>query len=444
MLDEAGEVLAQRSRACAVLPGPPYPQLDLDGIWRWAVAALRELAAMAQIRCIVPVAHGAAAVLMGGEAPVLPALDYEHPAPDACAGELAALLDPFALTGSPILPLGMCLGAQLHWQERSFPDAFARASDLLLLPQYWAWRLSGVRATEVTSLGAHTHLWRPAEGAFSGLVERRGWARLFSPMRRAWETLGPVKPEVAAATGLPRDCRVVAGIHDSNASYLPHLVARAGPFTVLSTGTWVIAMAAGAGIDRLDPAADMLANVDARGQPVPTARFMGGREVELVAGADALQAAAGPTTSRRSWPPARWRCRASSPAAGRSSAGRGGSSATRVPSPPGAPPCASLYAALIVDTMLDKLGSAGPVIVEGSFHRNAAFCGLLAALRPGQAIHATDDPSGTARGAWFLARWDERPNWPNALAEPVTRWPVTGLAAYRTCWLHLTRGANPA
>ena len=299
MLDEAGEVLAQRSRACAVLPGPPYPQLDLDGIWRWAVAALRELAAMAPIRCIVPVAHGAAAVLMGGEAPVLPALDYEHPAPDACAGELAALLDPFALTGSPILPLGMCLGAQLHWQERSFPDAFARASDLLLLPQYWAWRLSGVRATEVTSLGAHTHLWRPAEGAFSGLVERRGWARLFSPMRRAWETLGPVKPEVAAATGLPRDCRVVAGIHDSNASYLPHLVARAAPFTVLSTGTWVIAMAAGAGIDRLDPAADMLANVDAHGQPVPTARFMGGREVELVAGADALHIPAGPDGRRR-------------------------------------------------------------------------------------------------------------------------------------------------
>ena len=95
---------------------------------------------------------------------------------------------------------------------------------------------------------------------------------------------------------------MVAGIHDSNASYLPHLVARAAPFTVLSTGTWVIAMAAGAGIDRLDPAADMLANVDARGQPVPTARFMGGREVELVAGADALQARRpAPTTSRRSW-----------------------------------------------------------------------------------------------------------------------------------------------
>ena len=64
----------------------------------------------------------------------------------------------------------MCLGAQLHWQQKLFPQAFARATDLLLLPQYWAWRLSGTKATEVTSLGAHTHLWRPAEGAFSGLA----------------------------------------------------------------------------------------------------------------------------------------------------------------------------------------------------------------------------------------------------------------------------------
>ena len=295
LLDEAGGVLAQRSRPCAVLPGPPYPQLDLDGTWAWAVSVLGEFAALAPVDSIVPVTHGAAGVLMAGDRPALPALDYEHPGPEETARELEGLLDPFALTASPVLPLGMCLGAQLLWQQRSFPDAFARASEFLLLPQYWAWRLSGVKATEVTSLGAHTHLWRPGERRFSGLVERCGWAGLFPPMRRAWEPLGPVTPELAAATGLPPDCRVLAGIHDSNASWLPHLVAREPPFTVLSTGTWVIAMAAGAALDRLDPAADMLANVDARGDPVPTARFMGGRELELVAGADGLQAEATPT-----------------------------------------------------------------------------------------------------------------------------------------------------
>ena len=141
LLDEAGRVLAHRSRPCATLPGPPYPQLDLDGIWGWAVAALRELAAIDRVECIVPVAHGAAAVLMAGDEPALPALDYEHPGPDMVATELAAELDPFAATGSPVLPLGLCLGAQLYWQERTFPDAFARVTDILPLAQYWAWRL---------------------------------------------------------------------------------------------------------------------------------------------------------------------------------------------------------------------------------------------------------------------------------------------------------------
>ena len=67
LLDDAGEILGQRWRVCAVQPGPPYPHLDLDGIWGWAVAALRELAHLAPIECVVPVAHGAAAVLMAGE-----------------------------------------------------------------------------------------------------------------------------------------------------------------------------------------------------------------------------------------------------------------------------------------------------------------------------------------------------------------------------------------
>ena len=172
-------MLARRSRPSAGLQGPPYPRLDLDGVWAWAQEALAELAAMAHVCCVVPVAHGAAGVLMEGDRPALPALDYEHDGPDAVAGELAELLDPFALTASPVLPLGLNVGAQLLWQQRAFPDAFARASDLLMLPQYWAWRLSGVKAVEVTALGAHTHLWRPGERRLSGLVERRGWTRLF-------------------------------------------------------------------------------------------------------------------------------------------------------------------------------------------------------------------------------------------------------------------------
>ena len=115
------------------------------------------------------------------------------------------------------------------------------------------------------------------------MVDKLGWRRLFPPRRNAWDTLGTLKPEVAAATGLAPDVRVICGAHDSNASLVPHLLSRRDPFTVISTGTWVIIMAIG-GKARLDPNADMLANVDVRGEPTPTARFMGGREFAVLAG----------------------------------------------------------------------------------------------------------------------------------------------------------------
>src|SRR5271154_1936310 len=115
------------------------------------------------------------------------------------------------------------------------------------------------------------------------MVDRLGGRLLFPPMRNAWDTLGTLRPEVAAATDLAPNVRVVCGAHDSNASLVPHLVSRRDPFTVISTGTWVIIMAVG-GKGRLDPKADMLANVDGGGGPVPTARFMGGREFAVLAG----------------------------------------------------------------------------------------------------------------------------------------------------------------
>ena len=164
-----------------------------------------------------------------------------------------------------------------------FPAQFNQAIAFLTYPKYFAWRLGGAMASEATSLGAHTDLWCPNESDLSSMVEKLGWRRLFPPMHKAWDTLGTLKRRVAAATGLAPEVRVICGAHDSNASLVPHLMSRREPFTVISTGTWVIIMAVG-GTARLDPEADMLANVDVRGEPVPTARFMGGREFAVLAG----------------------------------------------------------------------------------------------------------------------------------------------------------------
>ena len=137
--------------------------------------------------------------------------------------------------------------------------------------------------SEVTSLGCHTDLWCPRSRTFSSLASSRRWDALFPPIEPAWAELGVLEPDVRAATGLSPSCRVLVGIHDSNASYLPHRTARRPPFSVVSTGTWIVCMAAGGSIDRLDPAAGTLANVDVFGDPVPTSRFMGGRDLEAIA-----------------------------------------------------------------------------------------------------------------------------------------------------------------
>ena len=275
-----------------VLPGPPYPHADADGLWGFILGSARTLHARHGVEALVATTHGCGAALVDDDgALVLPILDYEHEGPEELAAEYDALRPPFAETGTPRLPAGLNLGAQLFWQFRRFPAA--RGATVLPYPQYWAFRLSGVRASEVTSIGAHGDLWDPQRRDFSTLVERLGWRPRFPPMRRAADRLGPVTAEVAATTGLPPTTPVYCGIHDSNASLLPHLVARAAPFAVVSTGTWVISMAVGGRRVALEPGRDTLVNVNAFGDPVPSARFMGGREFARLTGGRPVAGGAG-------------------------------------------------------------------------------------------------------------------------------------------------------
>ncbi len=271
-------------------------QLDVAGVAQWLTAKLFEFARQAHVGAIVPVAHGAGAVLMDGDVAV-EALDYEATIPADVEAAYGGERDAFAATLSPRLAGGLNLGAQLFWLERLHPEVWPRRGRVLLWPQYWAWFLSGERACELTSLGCHSDLWRPEARAFSQLAVRRGWSERLGPLRRAGEALGPVRPRLAAATGLAADCQVHCGLHDSNAALLaarraPQLAG--GAFAVVSTGTWFVCMRSGPGAPvRYDEAKDMLANVDVAGLPVPTARFMGGRDYEAWMG-DALGSASDP------------------------------------------------------------------------------------------------------------------------------------------------------
>ena len=378
----------------------PYPHFDVLRIEAFFLDALADLAGDGGFDAVSITAHGAAGALLNGQDLALPVLDYEHDGPDDLAAEYDRLRPAFAETFSPRLPGGLNLGAQLFWQSRRFPEAFAAATRLVTYPQYWAFWLTGVAATEATSLGCHTDLWAPGKARLSSLVAAMGWAGMMAPLRSAFDILGPIRRDLARRIGLDRPVPVACGLHDSNASLLPHIQADSGAVSVVSTGTWAIVFALGGALDRLDPARDTLANVDAYGRAVPSARFMGGREFDILtdrqAGADDPEAIdrviaqtimALPTFAPGSGPFPRATSRWSQ------------NPATLTPAERLA--VASLYEALMTATCLDLLGAQGRTVVEGPFARNALFCDALARLT-GRAVLAAEGSTGTSAGAAHL------------------------------------------
>lgn len=416
------------------VPGPPYSHADTDAIWSFALESLAEAARTTEVSSVVTTTHGATAALVDEAGLVLPVLDYEDPGPAETGPGYDALRPPFADILSPPLSLGLNLGRQLHWQAQRFREAFTRTRHILMYPQYWSWRLSGVAATETTSLGTHTDLWEPLAGRFSRLVHAAGWGEKFPPLRAAFDTLGPITAGVARATGLPHDCRVVCGVHDSNASLVPHLLARPAPFTVVSTGTWVIAMGVGAS-GHLDERRDTLANVNVRGEAVSTARFMGGREHDLLVPAGLPPATSDDVAAAV----------ASGTMALPSFAGASGpfpAHTGRIVGPHQQdsmrPAVAALYLALMTDQCLDLIGARGDVIVEGAFAANAAYLSVLAALRPRAGVLASGDATGTSQGAALLARWGT--HGPAPATQLVRALRVPGLEGYRTAWREALAG----
>ena len=404
-------------------------QLDVVGIEAWLLESLRAAPERERIGVIVPIAHGAAAVLVDHAGEVVAAPDYEDACFNEVAEEYAPLRDSYSLTFSPSLPQGLNLGRQLYYLQSRRADLFRRAASILLYPQFWAWRLCGEMAAEVTSLGTHTDLWRPQEQAYSTLARKQGWARMMPPQRSANDRLGRIKPTLASATGLDASCEIACGIHDSNASYLRFLMDREREaFTVVSSGTWTIVMANRGDLRRLREERDMLANVNAFGAPVATARYMGGREYEAIAkGGDE------PTVDALIEVMARGAMALPSFASAGPYSGRAG----RVEGAEGMPgtqraALASLYSALMTSLLIESLGSAGEIFVDGPLARNPLFARLLAACVPAGTVRIHAEGGGT-RVAAHLARMAA----PAADApQSVAPLRVPGLLDYQANWRH--------
>lgn len=379
----------------------PYPHYDVETLWRFLIDAIGESSRRHPLDALVVTTHGASAALLAEDGTLaLPVLDYEFAGPDELASEYDALRPEFAETFTPRLPQGLILGAQLFWQARRFAAAFEQARSIVPYPQYWGFRLTGVAASELTSLGCHTDLWSFESGLFSSLVMNQGWLPKMPEVRPAAAVLGAMRPELAGRLGLRPDLPVHVGIHDSNASLLPHLIGRKPPFSVVSTGTWVIACSPGGELGALDPRRDCLANIDAFGRPVPSARFMGGREFATLTGGrtttppdaaivrvldtqemllPSVQQGSGPFPGRKSsWLPGE-------------------------PADPDRAAAVSFYLALMTAECLGMTGGEDQIIVEGPFAGNRLYLEMLAASTGRLVLADVTSATGTSIGAALLA-----------------------------------------
>jgi sugar (pentulose or hexulose) kinase len=261
---------------------------DLAGAMAFVYEAIKDLGRrFAPIRSVSFTTHGATFLTLdASDGLVFPSVSYDMEPP-------AALRDTFhrrfgspeelqAATMTPPLPLLINPGFGLFVLKERDPDRFRRIERVLFLPQYLGFLMTGAAACDPTYMGCHTYLWDFEKGAPSAVAEGLGVAGAFDlPLRNPWDPLGQVKPELAAELGLPADCVVTCGIHDSNASLLPYLLKEASQdFVLNSTGTWCVAMSPGG---RFPLAPDELGrevffNLSAFGRPVKTTIFRGGAE----------------------------------------------------------------------------------------------------------------------------------------------------------------------
>jgi len=405
LMDKAGAILDTARLRNQTLDAPPYLHVDTDNIWRFLLDAAADFASTRTIDAIVPTTHGCTAALVNSNGLVVPVLDYEAEVPEETAEAFQEVVPAFSETLSPNLPAGLNLGRHLFWLQRDFPDAFGQADWILTYPQYWAWRLCGVPASEVTSIGCHAHLWKPLERRLSSLVNRQGWTRLFPPLQPAYAALGSVRPEIAARTGLPPDCTVYSGIHDTNSAYSLYLKGHRAPFNLVSTGTWIIMINARLPVDRLNEERDTLAMVNLMGDPLPVARYMGGREFEVLSrdideehrafsDADLRKVIAQRSMLLPSYAP-------------------GGPFMNRLGSALGPEPKtggellarATLYCALVTATGTRLLEMGGDLMIDGGFVNNELYCQLLASLSGCDRCFVNHATEGTAVGAGMLPAW---------------------------------------
>ena len=251
--------------------------LNSNSIFEWALKKITYIERKHNLDKFVCTAHGTSIALISyDDKELLACTDYEYKF-DKLFNSYKKIAPKFNESFSPFLENGLNIGQQIYYLYKKKQKLIKETKYILNYPQYIVWKLTSSFSSEISYVGCHTHLWDFKRNKLSSFVKKIKLEKKFPKIRKAWDTIGQRKIGES-------NLKIINGIHDSNASYLYFKNSDIKNFTLVSTGTWYIIFNQKTPLKNLNPSLDMLANIDVFGKPVPTMRFMGGREYDHLMG----------------------------------------------------------------------------------------------------------------------------------------------------------------
>ena len=366
--------------------------LNSNSIYEWALTKIVFVGRKYFLDKFVCTAHGTSIALIGEQnQEILACTDYEYKF-DKIFDHYKRLAPNFNESFTPFLENGLNIGQQIYYLYKKNPKMIKNTKFILTYPQYIAWKLSGNFSSEISYLGCHTHLWDFKKNKLSSFVKKLRLENKFPPMRKAWEVIGQKK---IANSNL----QIVNGVHDSNASYLYFKNSNIKNFTLVTTGTWYIIFNQKTSLTNLNPNLDMLANIDVFGKPVPTIRFMGGREY------DNLMKVFKITTNTKALKNFNYKNYLIYP-----SYASGGAFINKKININFFKKLKKgqiyylicLYIAFVINFSLNKMKSSNTIILDGPITKNITIMKILSSLRPKQLVLKNKKEIGTTLGATNL------------------------------------------
>lgn len=287
--DDMMNLVTIRKRAIDTISVDGLDLEDIETVVQWFLEELRDLSAQYNIKAISITTHGATLVCVDSQGkPSMSPVAYTNEVDDSVHKRFWETMgNPKDLqrqtATAEIKPL-INVGKLLWYMKERWPEDFAKTSHILFYPQYFAYRLTGKVAADITSVGCHGYLWDFHRQEWSAVCDKLG-IRTMLPLQPSLpgECLGTITRDVADSSGLSPDTLVTMGIHDSNSSLIPYLITQEKDFVLNSTGTWCVAMhpANDVVFEENELGKMVFYNLSFEAKPIKTSILMGGFEYSV-------------------------------------------------------------------------------------------------------------------------------------------------------------------